>query len=224
MTFASIFAIVVGLGMIVQWTLSYLSQQIPELETEPIRIGFHIAAEMATALMLIVGGIGLLTHGPWASTLYPIAIGMLFYTAIVSPGYFAQQGKWIWVLIFAVLILLAIISLLLVTGNSMATAVRERTGELAVMKTVGFTNASILGLVMAESLTLAAVGGGIGLGLAKLFTLSGDPTQGMLPYFYLPSGSLVTGFALALGAGAAAGIIPAVGAMRLRIVDALRRV
>jgi putative ABC transport system permease protein len=115
-------------------------------------------------------------------------------------------------------------TLLLVTGNSMATAVRERTGELAVMKTVGFTNASILGLVMAESLTLAAVGGAIGLGLAKLFTLSGDPTQGMLPYFYLPSSSLATGFVVALGAGAAAGIIPAVGAMRLRIVDALRRV
>lgn len=116
MTFASIFAIVVGLGMILQWAMSYLSKQIPELETEPIRIGFHIAAEMATALMLIAGGIGLLTHGPWASTLYPIAIGMLFYTTIVSPGYFAQQGKWIWVLIFAVLILLAIVSLLLMAA------------------------------------------------------------------------------------------------------------
>jgi hypothetical protein len=117
MTFASIFAIVVGLAMIIQWTMSYLSKQIPELETEPIRIWFHIAAEMVTALMLIAGGIGLLTQGPWASTLYPIAIGMLFYTAIVSPGYFAQRGNWIWVLIFAVLILLAIVSVLLVTGN-----------------------------------------------------------------------------------------------------------
>ncbi len=117
MTFASIFAIVVGLGMILQWGMSYLAKQIPELETEPIRIGFHIAAEMATALMLIVGGIGLLTEKPWASILYPIAVGMLFYTAIVSPGYFAQRGNWIWVLIFAVLILLAIVSLLLVAGN-----------------------------------------------------------------------------------------------------------
>ena len=117
MTFASIFAIAVGLGMIVQWTLSYVSKQIPELETEPIRIGFHIAAEMATALVLIVGGIGLLTQKPWAAILYPIAIGMLFYTAIVSPGYFAQRGTWIWVLIFAVLILLAIVSVLLVAGN-----------------------------------------------------------------------------------------------------------
>ncbi len=115
-------------------------------------------------------------------------------------------------------------TLLLVTGNSLSTAVRERTGELAVMKTVGFTDGAVLGLVMAESLTLAAVGGAMGLALAKLFTLSGDPTNGMLPYFHLPSGAIAAGFALALAAGAAAGVIPAVGAMRLKIVDALRRV
>jgi hypothetical protein len=117
MTFASIFAIVVGLGMIIQWTMSFISKQIPELETEPIRIWFHIAAEMVTALMLIVSGIGQLTMTPWATTLYPISIGMLLYTAIVSPGYFAQRGKWIWVLIFGVLILLAVISIILVAGN-----------------------------------------------------------------------------------------------------------
>ncbi|MCK4356732.1 hypothetical protein KAW44_06595 [Candidatus Bipolaricaulota bacterium] len=112
MVFASVFAIIVGLGMIIQWTMSYVSKQIPELDTEPIRIWFHIAAEMATALMLMFGGIGLLYMRPWALTIYPLSIGMLIYTAIVSPGYFAQKGKWIWVLIFGVLILLAIVSLL----------------------------------------------------------------------------------------------------------------
>ena len=115
-------------------------------------------------------------------------------------------------------------TLLLVTGNSIAIAVRERTNELAVMKTVGFSDVSILSLVMAESVVVAAVGGGIGLGLAKLFTLGGDPTGGMLPFFYLPGRSVLAGFGLALAAGAAAGIVPAVGAMRLKIVDALRRV
>ena len=119
MTFASAFAIVVGLGMIAQWIMSYVSKQIPELETEPIRIGFHIAAEMATALMLIVGGIGLLCTKPWASTIYPLSIGMLIYTAIVSPGYFAQRGKWIWVLIFGLLILLALASVLLFAGSAL---------------------------------------------------------------------------------------------------------
>jgi putative ABC transport system permease protein len=115
-------------------------------------------------------------------------------------------------------------TLLLVTGNSMAIAVRERTGELAVMKTVGFSDVSILLLIMAESLLVAAVGGAAGLGLAKLFTLGGDPTRGMLPYFYLSGRSLAMGLGLALLSGAVAGIIPAVGAMRLKIVDALRKV
>jgi len=115
-------------------------------------------------------------------------------------------------------------TLLLVTGNSVAIAVRERTNELAVMKTVGFSDLSILLLVMAESLVMAAVGGGVGLALAKVFTLGGDPTGGMLTYFYLPGKSIAGGFGLALAAGAAAGVIPAVGAMRLKIVDALRKV
>jgi len=115
-------------------------------------------------------------------------------------------------------------TLLLVTGNSTATAIRERTGELAVMKTVGFTDVSILVLVMTETLILAVVGGGLGLVLAKLFTMAGDPTRGMLPLYYLRPNLLALGFVLAIAAGAAAGIIPAVGAMRLKIVDALRRV
>jgi putative ABC transport system permease protein len=115
-------------------------------------------------------------------------------------------------------------TLLLVTGNSMAIAVRERTGELAVMKTVGFSDLSILMLVIAESLIVAVSGGAAGLALAKLFTLGGDPTRGMLPNFYLSNRTIITGFGLALLFGAVAGIIPAVGAMRLKIVDALRRV
>ena len=115
-------------------------------------------------------------------------------------------------------------TLLLVTGNTMASAVRERTGELAVLKTIGMNDATVLFLVMAESIVVAAIGGGAGLALAKLFTLRGDPTGGMLPNFYLAARSLGLGFVLALAAGAAAGILPAMGAMRLKIVDALRRV
>jgi putative ABC transport system permease protein len=71
---------------------------------------------------------------------------------------------------------------------------------------------------------VAAVGGALGLGLAKLFTLRGDPTQGLLPYFYLSPRAMGAGLAMALAVGMAAGILPAVSAMRLRVVDALRRV
>jgi putative ABC transport system permease protein len=115
-------------------------------------------------------------------------------------------------------------TLLLVTGNTMAIAVRERGRELAVLKAVGFSDRFILFLVMAETMVVAAVGGGIGLALAKLFTLRGDPTRGLLPFFYLPPDVIVLGFALALAVGLVSGLLPAVSATRLRVVDALRRV
>ena len=115
-------------------------------------------------------------------------------------------------------------TLLLVTGNTMAIAVRERTRELAVLKAVGFSNGFVLTLVIAETLVVAAVGGGVGLGLAKLFTLRGDPTGGLLPFFYLPASAIVSGLVLALVVGLLAGILPAFSASRLRIVDALRRI
>lgn len=100
--------------MIAQWIRSYLSREIPELKTEPIRILFHIAAELATAAALIAGGAGLLANWDWGTQIYLVAIGMLLYTAIASPGYFAQRRQWVWVGIFAVLIALALVSLVCV--------------------------------------------------------------------------------------------------------------
>ena len=64
----------------------------------------------------------------------------------------------------------------------------------------------------------------MGVGLAKLFTLGGDPTGGMLPVFYLTTGKIFIGIAIAVFVGLVAGSIPALTAMNLRIVDALRRV
>jgi hypothetical protein len=111
MIYSGIFSLAVGLVMIGQWSFLYLSRKIPELEHEPIRIRFHIAGEMVTALVLIVSGIALLAGLQWAITSYLISLGMLFYTLIVSPGYFAQQGEWKWVGIFAVLMTAGLISL-----------------------------------------------------------------------------------------------------------------
>ncbi|MBZ5630978.1 MAG: FtsX-like permease family protein [Acidobacteriia bacterium] len=115
-------------------------------------------------------------------------------------------------------------TLLLVTGNTMAIAVRDRVRELAILKAVGYSDNFVLGLVLGEALLLAMVGGGLGILLAKLFTLGGDPTRGLLPFFYLPTSAVVAGIVLALAVGAVGGILPAVSAMRLRVVDALRRV
>jgi hypothetical protein len=117
MNLAAIYAIIVGVGMIGQWTMSYLNKQIPELKTEPYRIAFHLFGEMATAVILIVAGIAVLTSQPWALPVYILAMGMLFYTVIVSPGYFAQKGQWVWVVIFAIFLILAILSTVTVWNN-----------------------------------------------------------------------------------------------------------
>jgi putative ABC transport system permease protein len=114
-------------------------------------------------------------------------------------------------------------TLLLVTGNTMAMSVRERTGELAVLKALGFSDGRVLGLILAEACTYALVGGGFGLAAAKLLTLRGDPT-GFLPVFYLAPEKMALGLLAAAVVGVASGIIPAVIAMRLKIVEALRRV
>lgn len=125
-------------------------------------------------------------------------------------------------------ILMAIIAavfftILLVAGNTMAYAVRERTNELALLKAVGFTDSGVLGLVLGEALVLTVIGGGLGLALAWLMVSAGDPTNGMLPVFYIPARDLVTGLALIVVTAFIAGILPALQAQRLRIADALRR-
>jgi len=114
-------------------------------------------------------------------------------------------------------------TILLVAGNTMAYAVRERTGELAVLKAVGFTDGQVLGLVLAEALALAGLGGLLGLGLGWFLISLGDPTNGALPIFYFPPRDIVLGVGMVLALGLAAGILPALQAGRLRIADALRR-
>lgn len=114
-------------------------------------------------------------------------------------------------------------TILLVAGNTMAYAVRERTNELAVLKAIGFTDRGVLGLVLAESFVLVVIGGGAGLGLSWLLVSMGDPTNGMLPSYFIPTRDMVIGVALIFVMAFVAGILPAVQAGRLRVADALRR-
>jgi hypothetical protein len=114
MTFGAIYAIVIGVAMIGQWCFSLLQNKVPELETEPIRIRFHIFAEFITAITLIVAGVGLLLDSGWSLQVFPVSIGMLLYTVMASPGYFAQRDEWRMVGLFAVILVLAVVSLVLV--------------------------------------------------------------------------------------------------------------
>jgi putative ABC transport system permease protein len=122
------------------------------------------------------------------------------------------------------IVAMAMFTILLVTGNTMAQAIRERTNELAVLKTLGFGDARILRMVLVESLFIAVLGGVLGLLVSyTIITMVGDPTHGLLPVFFFPTKDLVTGVLLVFALGLASGSLPALQAGRLRIVDALRR-
>jgi putative ABC transport system permease protein len=113
-------------------------------------------------------------------------------------------------------------TLLLVAGNTMSQSVRERISELAVLKTLGFTDRSVLGTVLAESILIMVIGGLLGLGFGWLVIRIVAPTMGaFLPGLYLPPESGAVAIVIMVAAGIAAGIFPALKAMRLSIVDAL---
>ena len=126
-------------------------------------------------------------------------------------------------LIIATIMSAVFFTILLVTGNTMSQSVRERTGELGVLKAMGFPNVQVLALVLAESCLLGMLGGGLGLGIGWLMVAQGDPTGGLLALFFFPTRDVFIGLGFACGLGLLAGFFPAIGAMRLRVADALRR-
>lgn len=135
---------------------------------------------------------------------------------------FANQVGDIGTIMVAILTVV-LFQILLIAASTMVQSIRERTNELAVLKTLGFTDGSVLTLVLIESVFVAVLGGAIGLGLAWAFVQQGDPTNGMLPIFILPPRDIIIGVALMAVLGLLAGALPATAAMRLRITDALRR-
>jgi putative ABC transport system permease protein len=127
--------------------------------------------------------------------------------------------------IFTAIIAVVFFTLLLVSGNTMAQSVRERTSDFAIMNIVGFRRSRLAMLVIGESLLLALLGGLTGLGLAKLWvTVGGDPTGGFLPAFYIPNEALVTGVALVVMLGVVAGLLPAIQTLRQNNLEAIRKV
>ena len=135
---------------------------------------------------------------------------------------FAEQAGNIGAIVIFVLTVV-FFTILLVAGNTMAQAVRERTSELGVLKAIGFTDAQVLGLVLAEALLIAIVGGSIGLALGALFVNAGDPTGGALPVFILRPVYVAAGIVCIVLLGIVSGLFPALQAMRMNAVEALRR-
>jgi putative ABC transport system permease protein len=128
-------------------------------------------------------------------------------------------GKILVSVVFAVFFVM-----LLVTANTMALSVRERTNEIGVLKTLGFSAGSILRLVVGEAVLLTVVGGLIGFGLGSLFVSGLAPTmKKYFPVFEIADTTIITALVLMVALGVITGLWPAVTAMRLKIVDALRR-
>lgn len=115
-------------------------------------------------------------------------------------------------------------TMLLVTANTMAQSVRERTNELAVMKTLGFSSFTVTSLVMGEALLLTLLGAAMGMMLAALVAQAlGQAVQQYFPSLGMPGVAYAYGALLAVVLGALAGALPCAQAWQLKIVDALRR-
>ncbi len=139
-----------------------------------------------------------------------------------NKAFMAQFGNI--ALIVGLVVGAAFVTILMIVGNTMAMAVTERTLEIGVLKTLGFSNGRILRLVLGESLLLAAIGGLTGLGIAAAATWSlRQALMNFVPALSLQPEIFVAGIALIVALGLITGLIPALNAMRLKIVDALSR-
>jgi hypothetical protein len=113
MNFVAYYMLLTGLLMFGQWAFFLATGQVPDLQTAPWEIGYHLIAEFLTAGALLVAGMGIFKSTPWSKNLARIALGMLLYTVINSAGYFAQRSVWPLVVMFAVLTVLDVTSLTL---------------------------------------------------------------------------------------------------------------
>jgi putative ABC transport system permease protein len=115
-------------------------------------------------------------------------------------------------------------AILFVAANTMMMAVRERIGEIAVLKTLGFGNRTVFGLVLAESVLITLIGGGLGLLLARMAFMGRNPLKAFFPGFGVTNSTVMLGLGMALLLGLVSGAIPAIQSARLSVVTALRRV
>jgi putative ABC transport system permease protein len=140
-----------------------------------------------------------------------------------QAGFVSMYGNIPFVL--RVIGLAVVFAILLVAANTMVMAIRERTSEIGVLKTLGFEDGTLFGLVVAEAAVIT-LGGGIGGALLAKFAIEGSGFNfgGFLPPMSVYWSTVVTGIAIAFLMGAVSGLIPAWQASKLRIVDALRRV
>lgn len=112
-----IYSIFVGISIALLWLILFSSGQIPELETEPFNITFHIISELILAVSLVLSGMGLLLNRERSENFNLFSMGLLIYSLINAAGYYGQQGDWIIFLMFSVLFLTASVFIILSMKN-----------------------------------------------------------------------------------------------------------
>jgi len=112
--FSAWYGISVGTLIILQWIFFSATGSVPEFQTTPWAIGFHMTAELFLALALLISGIATLRLKPWGEKALLVALGMAIYSEINSPGYFAQLGQWALVAMFALLLFGAVVAVIMI--------------------------------------------------------------------------------------------------------------
>jgi CHASE3 domain sensor protein len=102
---SGIYAIVIGIGIVGLWSMLILTNQAPELRTEPVAIKFHIAAELSMGILSIFSGIFLLIGFSWAPLVFILAMGLVIYAVINSAGYYAQNKQSAFVIMFGIILI-----------------------------------------------------------------------------------------------------------------------
>lgn len=104
----AIYALVIGTFLVGMWSFFLISGLVPEFDTRPTEISFHLIVEFCTAIMLIISGIRVLYSNGHGEGMLLLSTGMLFYTLLNSSGYYAEKARTGFILLFIVMLIAAI--------------------------------------------------------------------------------------------------------------------
>ena len=204
----------------------------PNVDTNFMVLQYEYFNETQNLGRDMIGWMALNTSAPSENDRVAKAIDQMFANSLYetstdtekafNKAFAAQLGNI--ALIVALVVGAAFATILMIVGNTMVMAVRERTREIGVLKTLGFSGGRILRLILGEAVLLALLGGVPGIALAALFAAAMETSVGnFIPGFAVTPGIALNAILLMLGFGLATGLIPAVTAMRLKIATALGR-
>ncbi|HUT82890.1 MAG TPA: hypothetical protein VMZ29_16970 [Candidatus Bathyarchaeia archaeon] len=104
---SGIYSIIIGIAIVGLWLMLIIRKQIPELKDEPITIYFHVTAEILMGILAILSGILIIIDLIWGAYIFLISSGLCIYAVINSAGYYAQRKTWIFVVLFATILIMS---------------------------------------------------------------------------------------------------------------------